>query len=84
MATTSIGITFRYDRSKVRNDSRSSLLLRYDGSGWVRVGAARAANTTETRLLSTDAPQLPLNDNLSRVGWYAIVTSPGGTLVSVR
>ena len=69
--------TFRYDHTQVKA-SESLALYRHNGSAWVQVGSGTPDGTS---LISASAPLPPVN---GEVGWFAVVTKPRGTLISVQ
>ena len=69
--------TFRYDHTQVKA-YESIRLYRYNGSAWVQVGSGTPDGTS---LISASAPLPPVN---GEVGWFAVVTKPRGTLISVQ
>ena len=69
--------TFRYDHTQVKA-SESLALYRHNGSAWVQVGSGTPDGTS---LISASAPLPPVN---GEVGWFAVLTQPRGTLISVQ
>lgn len=69
--------TFRYDHTQVKVHE-SLGLYRYNGSAWVKVGSGTPDGTS---LISASAPLPPVN---GEVGWFAVLTQPRGTLISVH
>jgi hypothetical protein len=69
--------TFRYDHTQVKVHE-SLGLYRYNGSAWVKVGSGTPDGTS---LISASAPLPPAD---GEVGWFAVLTQPRGTLISVQ
>jgi len=69
--------TFRYDHTQVKVHE-SLGLYRYNGRAWVKVGSGTPDGTS---LISASAPLPPAD---GEVGWFAVLTQPRGTLISVQ
>ena len=77
----SIGLTFRYDHTRLRATDRLLQLFRYDGEVWARVGTCRPGGDNR---ISTDAPLAPVAEGAYSVGWFAVMAAERkGTVISI-
>jgi hypothetical protein len=73
-----VTLTFRYDQTRVKNHQRL-VLYRHTASGWSRVETVASSESCVT----TAAPLARLAGADANIGWFALVTRDGGTLVTV-
>ena len=73
-------LTFRYDQNQVKSHQKLAL-YRHTGSAWVKVGG-RAVSADHC--ITTTASLAPLSDTGANIGWFALVTRAGGTLIRLQ
>ncbi len=73
-----VTLTFRYDQTRVKSYQRP-VLYRHTASGWSRVETVASSENCVT----TATPLARLVGADANIGWFALVTRDGGTLISV-
>lgn len=73
-----VTLTFRYDQTRVKSHQRL-ILYRHTASGWSRVETVASSESC----VMTAAPLVRLSGADANIGWFALVTRDGGTLVTV-
>jgi hypothetical protein len=78
---TNVALTFRYDRTRVKQTDKLKL-YRHENGAWVKVGECLPDGTA---LISTAAPLARLTTGDYNIGWFALLAKErNGTLLSVH